>query len=98
MALYTLHTLLLEVQHGVPETGAAVDTLLQTLSCVPTHGSGQAPPLRFMVRPRAQVVCLPPAARVVFQAEGFRALEQGEEFYLTDGASLMHLQARQGQG
>ena len=37
-------------------------------------------------------------AREIFRAEGFCGLEQGDDFYLTDGASLLHLQAKQGQG
>jgi hypothetical protein len=98
MALYTLYNLLLEVQHEAPATGAAVDVLLQTLSCVRIHALRQTPSLRLLVRRRDQAVCLPPAARAVFQAEGFCGLEQEEEFYLTDGASLLHLRAREGQG
>jgi hypothetical protein len=34
----------------------------------------------------------------VFQAEGFCGLEQAQDFYLTDGASLLHLRAQHGQG
>jgi hypothetical protein len=34
----------------------------------------------------------------VFRAEGFWGVEQGDDFYLTDGASLLHLQTVQGQG
>jgi hypothetical protein len=75
-----------------------VDELLQTLACVPAHAPGQAPALRLLVRPQTRAVCLPPMARIVFHAEGFWGLERGADFYLTDGDSLMHLQAGQGQG
>jgi hypothetical protein len=37
-------------------------------------------------------------AREVFQAEGFRGLACGDDFYLTDGTSLLHLQVGQGRG
>jgi hypothetical protein len=37
-------------------------------------------------------------AREVFRAEGLCGLEHGDDFYLTEGTSLLHLQPGEGQG
>ena len=41
---------------------------------------------------------LPVHAREVFRAEGLCGLEHGDDFYLTEGTSLLHLQPGEGQG
>ena len=58
----------------------------------------QPPTLRLAVRLHTGALRVPSRARLVFRAEGFCGLELGDEFYLTDGASLLHLQPMQGQG
>ena len=98
MALYTLYDLCLEIHQEIPETVTVLDQLLLDLSCVPTQASGRGADLCLSIRQHGTRLCLPPLAREVFRAEGFRGLEHGDDFYLTDGASLLHLQAKQGQG
>jgi hypothetical protein len=41
---------------------------------------------------------MPVQAREVFRAEGLCGLEHGDNFYLTEGTSLLHLQPGEGQG
>lgn len=98
MAFYTLHDLGLEVHQEVTDTAAGLDQLLQDLSCVRTQAVGRAPDLRLTVRRQGPAPGVPPRARQVFQAEGFWGLEHDDAFYLTDGTSLLHLQAQQGHG
>jgi hypothetical protein len=98
MARSILQDLCLEVRQEVPETTAVLDQLLQDLFCVRTQAGARPPDLRLMVHQPAQGCCHPPLARAVFRAEEFCGLEQDDEFYLTAGASLLHLQARHGQG
>jgi hypothetical protein len=75
-----------------------VARLLHELSWVCTAPTGQPPTLRLAVHRHTGALGVPTRARRVFQAEGFCGVEQGDEFYLTDGASILHLQPRQGQG
>ncbi len=41
---------------------------------------------------------LPSTAREVLRGDGFRGLQDGDEFYLTDGASVLRLEPRKGRG
>ena len=97
MAWYTFQELTLEVTHTGSAWREDVARLLQELSWVDVAPTGQPPTLRLAVRQHTEVLCVPARARRVFQAEGFCGAELGDAFYLTDGASLLHLQARQGQ-
>ena len=49
-------------------------------------------------QPSQQWTESPTAAREVFRADGFSALESGDDFYLTDGSSLLHLRPARGEG
>jgi hypothetical protein len=98
MTLYTLYDLCLEVSQEVSDTEAVLDQLLLDLSCVRLRSAAREPDLRLSVYRHTTRRWLPPMARETFRAEGFCGLEHGDDFYLTDGASLLHLQARQGQG
>jgi hypothetical protein len=97
MTLYTLHDLHLEVCNELSEAEVVLDKLLLDLSCVRSRTSTK-PDMCLSICPHSKSVCLPPAARQIFQADGFHGLEHCDGFYLTDGASLLHLQARQGEG
>jgi hypothetical protein len=98
MVLYILHGLCLEIRHEVSETEAVLDQLLLDLSCVRSRASTTKPELHLFVSAHSNGVCLPPTAREIFRAEGFHGLEHGDDFYLTDGTSLLHLRASKGQG
>jgi hypothetical protein len=98
VTLYTLYDLCLEISQEGSDTESVLDQLLLDLSCVRTPAARREPNLRLSVYRHANRHRLPPVAREIFWADGFCGLEHGDDFYLTDGASLLHLQARQGQG
>ena len=98
MAWYAFQELTLEVTHASPACGKDVARLLQEFSWVRTAPTGQPPTLRLAVHQHTGALCVPARARLVFRAEGFCGVEQGDAFYLTDGSSLLHLQIMQGQG
>lgn len=98
MVCYTLHNLTLGV-HQV-ETGLPGDPtrLLQDLGCVRTQEVAGQPALRLSIGTNHTERSAPPGAREVFCVDGFSGFENGADFYLTDGASLFHLQGARGQG
>jgi len=98
MALYVFHDLTLEVQQDRPDDGAELARLLQNLSFVPTPAGAKPPCLRLTVHWQTHPQGLPAPAREVFRAEGLCGLACGDDFYLTEGTSLLHLQPAQGQG
>lgn len=98
MSLYTFHDLTLEVMHEKQETGDDLASLLQGLSFAKTQAVAGKPSLSLSVRMNGHGPNVPSMAREVFRADGFRGLEAGEDFYLTDGGSLFHLQASKGKG
>src|SRR5262249_40020268 len=92
LAVYFLHGLCLEVCHEVPDSEAVLDRLLLDLSCVPSGPSSSKPDLRLSVYLQSDGIGhLVPTARELFRADGFRGLEHGDDFYVTDGTSLLHL-------
>jgi hypothetical protein len=93
-----LHELHLEVEQEPADAASVLDELLLDLSCVPAGTPEQAGALRLTVQQQEPGRCPPPWAREVFRADGFTGLEEADDFYLSDGASFMHLQAAQGQG
>lgn len=97
-ASYTWHGLTLAVQDGATPLAASLEPLLSDLSWVRTAPGAGQPALSLMVHPDAQPPRIPPTAREVWRAEGFRGLAHGDAFYLTDGASLVHLQGGEGRG
>ena len=98
MALHIFHDLTLEVQQDRPDVGAELAWLLQNLSFVPAPALARQPCLRLTVHCQACSHSLPVRAREVFRAEGLCGLEHGDNFYLTEGTSLLHLQPGEGQG
>lgn len=98
IALYTWHELILAVQHDRPQMTVELAQLLHDLSWVRTEAAGCHPALRLTVHLDDHRRQVPPTAREVFRAEGFWGLECGDEFYLTDGASLLYLQVERGRG
>jgi hypothetical protein len=97
-ALYRFHELTLEVCQASGVTGVDLAPLLDDLSWVRADTWGRLPALRLVIRRREEDLPLPPMARQRFAAEGVCGLEHGEEVYLTDRRSLVHLQPMQGWG
>jgi hypothetical protein len=98
MALHVFHDLTLEVQQDQPDAGAELERLLQNLSFVPSPALAKQPCLRLTVHWQVRPLDLPAPAREVFRAEGLCGLAYGDDFYLTEGTSLLHLQPGEGQG
>jgi hypothetical protein len=98
MGWYRLQDLTLEVSLDGPEAGVDLTPLLQDLSWVRTHAVAWAPSVHLVIGRCVQDLCLPSGGREVLRAEGFSGLEHAEDFYLTDGASLLHLQPLRGHG
>jgi hypothetical protein len=99
VARYAFHDLTLEVEPGEKDTGKDLDQLLHELSWVKTQTSAGVPSLSVFVRLNDHDgLNFPLSAREVLRADGFRGLEDGSDFYLTDGASLLYLQAARGRG
>jgi hypothetical protein len=98
MALYAFHNLILEVKQEGQESGEDLPRLLEELLWVKISHRGKEPSLRFSISVHSNGLRAPPGAHEVFRADGFSALVSGEDCYLTDGSSLMHLQPWQGQG
>jgi HPr serine kinase-like protein len=95
---YTWQDLTLAVQHDRPQPAAELGPLLHDLSWERTEVGERRPSLSLTVHRDDHRLRVPPRAREVFQAEGFRGLACDDEFYLTDGVSLLHLQVSQGRG
>ncbi len=99
MARYAFQELTLAVeQKGLGENEVALAGLLHDLSWVRVAASRTPPSLRLQVRRACQAALVPAQAQALFRADEFCGFAKGDEFYLTDGASLVHLQAKQRQG
>jgi hypothetical protein len=98
MPLYAFHDLILQTEQEGPDHGEDVDCLLQELSWVRIPTVTSEPHLRLSISLYRNRLNVPPAAREVFRADGFCVQESGDDLYLTDGSTLLHLQPTQGRG
>ncbi len=98
MPFYTFHELLLEVQADGAAGSASLTQLLRDLSWRRIDTPTRPPELALVVRHDDRGGTLPRTARAVFSAEGLQGFACAEAFYLTAGASLLHLQPTQGRG
>ena len=98
MPLYAFHDLILQTEQEDQDRGEDLDCLLQELSWIRIPPLTREPHLRLSISLHPNGLSVPPAAREVFRADGFCAQESGEDFYLTDGSSLLHLQPVHGRG
>jgi hypothetical protein len=94
MVRYAFHDLILEVrQNAAAEDTQGLQQLLHDLSW--SEGVARAEPgqrsLSLSILPHQRDPVVPDTAREVLNVEGFRGLEDGGDFYLTDGASLFRL-------
>ena len=97
MALYAFDDFTLEVNEEGEKIGEDLAQLFEELSWIRMPHLVAEPSLRLSVGLRSNGLRAPPGARELFRADGFSALVSGEDFYLTDGSSLLHLQPGQGQ-
>lgn len=98
MALYTFHDLTLELQEDRPEITEGISRLLQELSWARTHAPAAKPSLGLSVKLNEDSLRVLPVGREIFLADGFFGLEAGDDYYLTDGSCLFHLQILKRQG
>jgi hypothetical protein len=87
----------LEVNSAEP-TREDLDRLLHELSWVKTRGSPSKPRLYLWIAPNSRECKIPQNCREVLRADAFCGYELGDEFYLTDGSSVFHLQPAKGEG
>lgn len=97
MARYAFHDLNLQVTGGELEAGFDLDRILDELSWDRTEASSGRPDLSLSVLLDEKGIRIPGESREVFRADGFRGLECGDEFHLTDGATHLRLEPRKGQ-
>lgn len=84
---YRFHDLVLAVT--LDGAGAELLRLLPDMSFEPT--SGQRASLSLYVSPVKEDLQPPHAARPVFESGGLYGFEDGDDFYITEGASLLHI-------
>jgi hypothetical protein len=98
MPFFACHDIVLELRLAADEYGDELEPLLDGLSFRRTEPSEQAD-VCIAIGPSGPANQPVEGARELFRLDGFRAVEAGgSDFYLTDGASLFHLQARTGRG
>jgi hypothetical protein len=99
MARYAFHDLTLEVESvGDGRPAADFDRILDELSWEKSEDSTETPALSLSVRLGRATFEVAPTAREVLRGDGFRGLENGDEFCLTDGASVLRLATLEGRG
>jgi HPr Serine kinase C-terminal domain len=98
MAFYSLDNLTLEVRHQSNEIERYLTRLLNELSFARIPSLTSHASLCLSVRRKDDGFRLPTRAREVFRANGIRGWEVGNDFYLTDGSSLLHLEPSRGHG
>lgn len=96
--LYRFHDISLEVSQEESVTGVGLSHLLRDLSFENFHAGETNTALRLSMHMSDQVVSSPCVAREVFHLDELCGREQGNDFYLTEGTSLLHLQALKGEG
>jgi hypothetical protein len=92
-ARYTFHDLTLEVESEIEESAADLKDLLRELSWERTSSLDKAN-LSLLIRTRGQEPIVPPAASEVLRTDAFLGFQSGNHYYLTDGASVLHLDSR----
>jgi len=98
MPLYAFHDLILQTEREEQGGGEDLARLLEGLSWVRIPPRTVEPHLCLSISLCSNGLRAPPAARELFRVDGFCAQESGEDIYLTDGSSLLHLQPAQGRG
>ena len=95
---YRFHELSLMVRQEAAEPGAELARTLDDLSWVRGKLHGRTPSLCLSVHQQAPPYRAPPTASCIFQTDGFRGYEHGDEYYLTARTAQWYLHLRQGRG
>lgn len=98
MDLYGCHGLTLSLEVLGPDGTALLEHLLHDLSWVRFDHGASKPLLTLRVSLDSCNLEIPSAPRPLFRADGFCGMEDGEDFYLTDGSSTFHSRAGTGDG
>lgn len=98
MGLYAFHDVTLEVKHEQGVDGDDLAQILEELSWVCVAFGAREPTLRLSISSHPSGLRVPPVATHLFRADGFSAFESEDDFYITDGSSLLHLQPVRGEG
>jgi hypothetical protein len=93
-ALYALDHLFLEVRAHNPRR-EDLDRLLQELSWVRVRSSIHRPTLFLSVSCDCATFPIPEDSREVLRTDDFLGFEAGDDYYLTDGASVLYLRCAQ---
>ena len=93
MAGYLLHDLTLEVESDDEGAGRELERVLDSLSWRRTEVPAAPASLSFSIRRDGGEHEVPASARPVLHAEDYRGFEADEDYYLTDGATLLHIRA-----
>jgi hypothetical protein len=87
----------LEVEEPDCDASLELDEVLDDLLYARALNQPTRPSLRLCVRLTDNGSDIAPVGCPVFSADGFRGLESGKEFYLTDGCSTLYLQGGSNQ-
>jgi hypothetical protein len=92
IARYSCHGLTLEVVRDGPGEECVLARYLQGLWWVRTADEGAEPRLRLTISLQDGSLRVPRGAQPAGDLDGHRAFAVEDEFYLTDGSSLLHIQ------
>jgi hypothetical protein len=98
VTVYRFHELSLMVRQEAAESAAELARTLDDLSWMHGKFHGRTLSLCLSVHQQAPPYRSPPTASCMFQTDGFRGYEHGDEYYLTAGTSQWCLHLRRGRG
>ena len=99
MAVHIYHDVVLEVRDSTSAREVDLCHLLRDFSFTSADSSTACTPtLVLTVRLSDRPLQLPDADGAVYAGEGLRAVDRGDEAYVSEGSSLLHLQVRLGRG
>jgi hypothetical protein len=94
VACYALHDLVLEVANGERSAERELDRVLSGLCWERTAALAGAPVLTLAIQGDAGGR-IPRSAREVLRRDDFRGFEEDGSYYLTDGATVLHVRSHQ---
>ena len=89
---FAFQDITLELECGSAEIDVELSRVLHDLSWSKTVATSKRPLLTLRARAGSSDIGVPVTARRVVDADGWLGLEDGDDFYLTDGESLLLLQ------
>jgi hypothetical protein len=95
---YALHDLTLGVEHVESCAEEELDRVLHGLSWRRAGESETPPALTLSIRANGAGHSIPASAREVLRAGDYLGFEDDDDFYLTDGATLLRVRSREGRG